>query len=228
MSDVDAEVRVEFEPGRDLTKDKLIKASVEALTRLFDRAAHGDGEALETLQVIGYLLKRAFIRTAPVAVQRALEVRGLKFSLAEVVKPSPSSSSKKGSVFSSSLIINEKCKGHPLYAEAKKWANPRMTLKSLTRKVFNARLEEDGRPTLEKSQFDADELRLKQWEEEQQQKNPSYLHYVPPMPQNASDLKEYNRKLLSGLHDSLADREAIYSVEQTWRRRKTDKRRAKG
>jgi hypothetical protein len=227
MNDDTDEGRVELEPGRSLNKDEFIKVSVEILTRLFDRATRGDIEALETLQLIDYVLTPAFLRTAPVGVQRALELRKLKWSLAQVVKPSPSSKNKKGSVFSGSIIINEKCEAHPLYAEAKKYAKARRTLQSLTREIFNARLEQEGRPTLEKSQFDEDEAQLNQWENEQRQNNPSYLHYAPPMPQNAHDLKEYSRKMFSGeLHGTLADSGAIYSVEQTWRKRKTDKRRA--
>jgi hypothetical protein len=227
MSDDTAEVRVEFEPGRNLSKDEIIKVSVERLTRLFDMAARGNGEALNTIRVIDHLLKRAFIRTAPVAVQRALELRSLKMSLAQVVKLS--THNKRSSVFRGGVVINETCKDHPLYGEAKRWANSRMTLKSLTQRVFNGRLEQESRPPLDKSQFDSDEQQLKRWEKEQQQTNPSYLHYAPPVPRNASELKEHSRKLFSGeLYDSLESSEAVYVVEQTWRERKIDKRRAKG
>lgn len=227
MNDETAEVRIEFEPGRNLNRNELIKVSVERLTRLFDMAARGDAEALKTIRVIDYLLKRTFIRVAPVGVQRALELRSLKMSLAQVVKPS--TSNKKGSVFRGGVVINETCKAHPLYGEAKRWANSRMTLKSITQRVFNGRLEQESRPPLDKSQFDSDEQQLKRWEKEQQQTNPSYLHYAPPVPRNASELKEHSRKLFSReLYDSLEGSEAVYVVEQTWRERKIDKRRDKG
>jgi hypothetical protein len=216
---------VELEPLRD----EFIKATVEALTRLVDRAVRGDAEASKSLQIIAHELMRAFKRTAPVAVQRALELRALKWSLVKVVKPSPSSSNKKGDVFHGSIVIDEKCEGCPIYAEAKKWAKPRMTLKSLTQRVFNALLEQEGRLTLEKSQFDADEQQLKRWEIEQRQTNPSYLHYAPPAPEDIFyNPKEYARKLhLGELYDPLEDTETIYVVEQTWRERKIDKRRDK-
>jgi hypothetical protein len=202
-------------------KDEFIKASVEALSRLVDRALRGDVEASEGLQVIAEVLTRPFKQAAPAGVQRALELRALKWSLVPVVKPSPTARNKKGSVLRGSIVIDEKFERHPLYAEAKKYANSRMTLKSLARRVFNARLEQEGRPTLEKSQFDADEQQLKQWEKE----HPSHLYYVPPATQNA--FEPHSRKEFSGEHDSLEDIEAIYSVEQTWRGRKIDKRRGK-
>lgn len=226
MSDETPEVCVEFESGRNLSRDEFIKASLERLVRLFERAVDGDMEAFDTLCDVDYLLKRAFIRTAPVAVQRALELRSLKRTLAQVVKPS--ASNKTGSVFRASVVIDEKCKDYPLYAEAKRWANSRMTLKSLARRVFNSRLEQEGRPTLEKSQFDADEQQLERWEDEQRRHNPSYLHHAPPAPRNADELNEHYRKMFSGKqYDSLEDIEAVYVVEQTWRERKIDKRRAK-
>jgi hypothetical protein len=226
MSDDKEEGRVGPDPN--VNKDEFIKASINALSRLVDRAMQGDTEALENLQTIADVLTSAFKRSAPVAVQRALELRELKWSLAQVVKPSPSSSNKKGSVFHGSIVINEKREGHPLYAEAKMWADSRMTLKSLSRRVFNARLEQEGRQTLEKSQFDADEQQLKRWEKEQRQNKPSYLHYAPPPPQNIDDLKEHSRKMFSKeRYDPLEDTEAVYAVEQTWKKRKTDRRRDK-
>jgi hypothetical protein len=227
MSDETPEVCVEFESGHNLSRDEFIKASLERLSRLFERAVRGDREAFDTLCDVNYLLKRAFIRTAPVAIQRALELRSLKRALAQVVKPS--ASNKTGSMFRGSVVIDEKCTGYPLYAEAKRWANSRMTLKSLARRVFNSRLEQEGRPTLEKSQFDADEQQLERWEDEQRRHNPSHLHYAPPAPRNADELKEHCRKMFSGeQYDSLEDIEAVYVVEQTWKKRKIDRRRAKG
>jgi hypothetical protein len=227
MSDDKEGIRVGPDP--DINKDEFIKASINALSRLVDRAMQGDVEASDNLQTIAHMLTCAFKRPAPAAIQRALELRALKWSLAQVVKPSPSSSNKKGSVFHGSIVINEKCEGHPLYAEAKRWADSRMTLKSLSRRVFNAKLEQEGRPPLEKSQFDADEQQLKRWEKEQRQNNPSYLHYAPSTPQNADDLKEHSRKMFSKeqRYGSLEDTEAVYAVKQTWRERKTDRRRDK-